>query len=85
MRSCEQYRKNGRLVVRNRGKFWTIERPDESVLVFVYGSMPVCTRTYIGAMWLAEYFADKSLPHFNLPLGHGLRWVGSAPVGILNC
>ena len=70
--SWGDYRK-GSLFVRKHGKFWMVEDNNQNVLVFTYGSMPVCTRTYEAAMWLAEYFADDR------PQGHGLRWVGSAP------
>ena len=75
-----EYRKDWpSLLVRNHGKFWTVEEYlSESVLVFIYGSMPVCTRTYEEAMWLAEYSLDSR------PLGNGLCWVGSAPHAILD-
>ena len=61
---------SGSLVVRKRGEFWAIEQHDR-VLVFIYGSMPVCTRTPEAAIKLAEYCYP--MPR-NAP--SGLRWIG---------
>jgi len=74
--------KKGWQAVRKRGQYWTIENDGlyECVLAFAFGSMPVCTHTHEAAMRLADYFADDSTT-----LGHGLRWVGSTPDGILDC
>src|SRR4051812_3582771 len=36
----------GSSIIRKRGKFWTVEAFDQYVLVFTYGSMPICTRTF---------------------------------------
>ena len=65
--------------VRKRGQYWTVEEDlNQYVLVFVFGSMPICTQTFEAAMWLAEYFGDDP------PMGHGLCWVRSTPDGILD-
>jgi len=76
------YFMKGALIVRKRSDFWFVEMAGASVLVFRYGSMPVCTRTYQAAMRLAQYFL--SLPTLPPPV-HGLRWVLSKPDGILSC
>jgi hypothetical protein len=76
------YFMKGALIVRKRGDFWFVEIAGPSVLVFRYGSMPVCTRTYQAAMRLAQYFL--SLPTLPPP-SHGLRWIMSKPDGILSC
>src|SRR5579859_2435727 len=44
-----------RLKVRPCGEFWRIERAECEVLAFLFGSLPVVTRTKEAAMWLAEY------------------------------
>jgi hypothetical protein len=77
----------GYLVVRKRGEFWFVETAESDVLVFIYGSLPICTRTYQEAMRLAEHFAVRSqYTYGHLPgPSNGVRWVCSKPDGILDC
>jgi hypothetical protein len=63
------------LHVRRCGNFWTVER-DKEVLVFIYGSMPIFTRTHQAAMRLADHCHPH--PH---QVG-GLRWVTWTPAGM---
>ena len=79
--STGNYKCGFELIVRKRGQYWTVEGNGlyQCVLVFNFGSMPVCTRTPEAAMRLAEYFADNTRP-----LPHGLRWIRSTPDGILD-
>jgi hypothetical protein len=81
-RSSGDYKKGWWSFVRKRGQYWTVEGDSlyKCVLVLSFGSMPVCTRTSEAAMRLAEYFGDDSRT-----LGHGLRWLGPTPDGILDC
>jgi hypothetical protein len=68
------------LLVRGAGEFWMVEREMEEVLVFTYGSLPLFTRAYEGAMWLAEYCHTRRYE----PLKHvpGLSWVVEEPCGV---
>ena len=71
-----------RLMVRGCGKhhLWTVERWGEKrpynnadeVLVFLFGSTPIFTRSYQAAMRLAAYC------HVNDPPA-GLRWIAACP------
>jgi hypothetical protein len=81
------YFQKGELVVRKRGEFWFVESAGGYVLVFRYGTMPVCTRTHQAAMRLAQHFFVRSQYIFVwLPLRpDGMRWVRSKPDGILSC
>ena len=81
------YFQKGALVVRKRGEFWFVESAGGYVLVFRYGTMPVCTRTHQPAMRLAQHFFVRSQYIFEwLPLRpDGMRWVRSKPDGILSC
>jgi hypothetical protein len=78
------YCKNTNLVVRERSGFWFMESGSD-VVVFVYASMPVCTRTHREAINLSAYFNPESYGSYHIDRGHGLRWVGSKPDGILDC
>jgi hypothetical protein len=74
------------LVVRERSGFWFVEY-EGNILVFRYGSMPICTRTHHEAINLWEFIFhqwDRLDPPIG-PRGHGLRWVKSRPDGILDC
>ena len=81
------YFRKGPIVVRKRDEFWFVESAFGDVLVFRYGSMPICTRTHQAAMKLAEHYLKRSQYTFNwLPLQpDGLRWIKSKPDGILVC
>ena len=68
--------RNNRLLVRGCGKFWTVEREIDEVLVFTHGSMPIFTRTCEAAMRLAEYF------HLHPDQVPDVRWVVATPDGI---
>ena len=78
------------MAVRQCGRFWTVERQNDEVLAFTYGSLPVFTRTYQAAMRLAEYChlpIPKEASWHPRPRGvaSSLRWVISTPDGIRWC
>jgi hypothetical protein len=85
----EQFRRHERYgyyvyyecIIRERSGFWFIEKLGSYVLVFGYGSMPICTRTRQEAINLCEYIGCR--PALK-PVGHGLRLIRSKPDGILN-
>ena len=64
-------------VVRKHREFWMIETGD-CVLVFKFGAMPVCARSFEAAMRLADFFIEGSI-------AFSLLWVPSDPDGILDC
>jgi len=66
------------VVVRKHHEFWIIEW-SHNVLVFTFGSMPVCTRSLEAAMRLADFYVAKDR------LAYSLRWVPSDSDGILDC
>ena len=78
-----------RLMVRQCGEYWTVERSNDEVLA--YFSVPMFTRTCQSAMQLAEYCQPHALEGesraFPRPRGvaSGLRWVPFDPEGIKWC
>jgi hypothetical protein len=73
--------------IKERCGFWFIER-GEYVLVFRFGSMPICTRKHRDAIRLFEHVFGQFGYSYDLPLGprsHNLRWVRITPDGILDC
>jgi hypothetical protein len=76
-----------RLMVRGRGEFWSVEREDFETLAFLFGPVPMFTRTRHAAMRLAEYChpepREGEFP-FPKPRGtaSGLRWVIRSRNGI---
>jgi hypothetical protein len=73
--------------IKERGGFWFIERGDK-VLVFRFGSMPICTRKHSDAIRLFEHVFRQWGNSYEPPVGaHGynLRWVRKTPDGILAC
>jgi hypothetical protein len=79
-----------RLMVRGCGEFWTVERETNEVLAFIFGSMPMFTRTCQAAMRLAEYCHPRPHEgeiHHPRPreVASGLTWVVSTPSGIFWC
>ena len=76
----------GEVRITERSGFWFIERGDQ-VLVFIFGTMPICTRTHRDAIGLFKHvfpqFASRQPPLG--PRGHNLRWVRKTPDGILDC
>jgi hypothetical protein len=76
-------RPEGELCVRQCGRLWTVERlgpyrwgePENyQVLSFLFGSTPICTRSYTSAMRLAVHFEAHGLPL--------LRWIDEIPKAI---
>lgn len=66
-------------IVRERSGFWFLEEQGSKVLVYLFGSMPICTRTRREAINLYEYMIrDRGRAWL-----HGLCWVRSKPDGIL--
>jgi hypothetical protein len=70
--------------IKLRSGFWFIERGDQ-VLVFRFGSMPICTRAHLDATALFEHVFENSYDPPLGPRGHNLRWVRKTPDGILDC
>jgi hypothetical protein len=62
------YYERAKLIVRERSGFWFMEC-EHHVLVFRYGSMPICTRTHQAAIDLFEYILPQSQNVFERPLG----------------
>jgi hypothetical protein len=73
--------------IKERCGFWFIER-GEYVLVFRFGSMPICTRNHLDGIRLFEHVFHQWDGTYESPVGaHGynLRWVGRTRDGILDC
>jgi hypothetical protein len=74
------------------GELWIVERQAEEVLTYMFGPLPVLTRTPQQAMQLAEY-CQTHLPRTEVDpwpatlrgLAHSLRWVVSTPDRIKWC
>jgi hypothetical protein len=72
--------------IKERSGFWFIERGD-NVLVFRFGSMPLCTRKYLDGIRLFEHIFRQWGYKYEPPVGprgYNLRWVRKAPEGILD-
>ena len=91
----DRYRKHPRygyyyyaeIRIRERSGFWFIERGADNVLVFRFGSMPICTRKHRDGIRLFEHVFHQWEGTYEPPVGlrgYNLSWVRKTPDGILN-
>jgi hypothetical protein len=74
--------------IRERSGFWFIERGADNVLVFRFGSMPICSRKPRDGIALFEHVYRQCEKEYEPPVGprgYYLRWVRKTPDGILDC